>query len=59
MYFREPNGVLFELATSGPGYDSDEPLESLGERLVLPGEFEGRREQIEAGLADVTVPRAD
>ncbi|EJN59139.1 dioxgenase [Halogranum salarium B-1] len=58
VYFREFAGVLFELATKEPGYTSDEPLESLGERLVLPGEFEGRREQIEAGLPDVTVPRA-
>jgi len=59
VYFREHGGVLFELATNGPGYTSDEPLETLGERLVLPGEFEARREEIEAGLADVTVPRAD
>jgi len=58
VYFREPNGVLFELATSEPGYDSDEPLDELGERLVLPGEFEGRRDEIEAGLTDVTIPRA-
>jgi glyoxalase family protein len=59
VYFREPNGVLFELATSEPGYDSDEPLDELGERLVLPGKFEGRREEIEAGLTDVTIPRAE
>jgi glyoxalase family protein len=59
VYFRESNGVLFELATSGPGYTSDEPLAELGERLVLPGEFEGRREQIEGQLADITVPRAE
>ncbi|WP_435064208.1 ring-cleaving dioxygenase [Halobaculum sp. EA56] len=58
VYFREHNGVLFELATRGPGYDSDEPLADLGGRLVLPGEFEARREEIEAGLPDVTVPRA-
>jgi glyoxalase family protein len=58
VYFREHGGVLFELATSGPGYTSDEPLEELGGRLVLPGEFEARREEIEAKLADVTVPRA-
>nr|WP_254714875.1 ring-cleaving dioxygenase [Natranaeroarchaeum aerophilus] len=58
VYFRESNGVLFELATSGPGYDSDEPLDALGERLVLPGQFEDRREETEAALADVTVPRA-
>lgn len=59
VYFREPNGVLFELATSGPGYTSDEPLDALGERLVLPGEFDNQRGQIEAGLSDVTVPRGD
>ncbi len=59
VYFRESNGVLFELATSDPGYDSDEPLDALGERLVLPGQFEDRREPIERALADVTVPRAD
>jgi glyoxalase family protein len=58
VYFREHGGVLFELATSGPGYTSDEPLDELGERLVLPGRFEDRRAEIEAGLADVTVPRA-
>jgi glyoxalase family protein len=56
VYFREHGGVLFELATSGPGYTSDEPLEALGGRLVLPGKFEARREEIEAKLADVTVP---
>ena len=56
VYFREFNGVLFELATSGPGYTSDEPLTALGERLVLPGKFEEQREQIEAGLTDVTIP---
>jgi glyoxalase family protein len=59
VYFREFAGVLFELATSDPGYTSDEPLDELGERLVLPGEFGERREQIEAGLPDVTVPRPD
>jgi glyoxalase family protein len=59
VYVREFGGVLFELATSGPGYTSDEPLAQLGERLVLPGEFEARRDRIEAGLPDVTVPRPD
>ena len=58
VYFREFNGVLFELATSGPGYDSDEPLDELGGRLVLPGQFGGRREEIEAKLPDVRTPRA-
>ncbi|MFC7249468.1 VOC family protein [Halomicroarcula sp. GCM10025324] len=59
VYVREFNGVLFELATSGPGYTSDEPLDDLGGRLVLPGQFGDRREEIEAGLTDVTVPRAE
>ena len=58
VYAREFNGVLFELATNGPGYASDEPLEDLGGRLVLPGPFEERREAIEAELADVRVPTA-
>ncbi|MEF8853428.1 MAG: VOC family protein, partial [Haloarculaceae archaeon] len=59
VYFREHGGVLFELATSDPGYTSDEPLEDLGGRLVLPGTFGDRREEIEAGLTEVTVPRAE
>jgi glyoxalase family protein len=58
VYFREHAGVLFELATNGPGYTSDEPLDDLGGRLVLPGKFEGQREEIETDLPDVTVPRA-
>jgi len=58
VYFREHGGVLFELATSDPGYTSDEPLDDLGGRLVLPGQFEARRDEIEAELPDVTIPRA-
>jgi glyoxalase family protein len=50
LYFREPGGVLFELATDGPGFAADEPLDSLGERLSLPPFLEGRRREIEAGL---------
>jgi glyoxalase family protein len=50
LYFREPNGILFEIATDGPGFTADEPLDSLGERLALPPFLEGRRAQIEAGL---------
>jgi len=50
LYFREPNGILFELATDGPGFEGDEPFERLGERLSLPPYFEPRRAQIEAGL---------
>ena len=50
LYFREPNGILFEIATDGPGFATDEPLETLGERLALPPFLEGRRAEIEAGL---------
>ncbi|SDR51503.1 glyoxalase family protein [Rhizobiales bacterium GAS113] len=50
LYFREPNGVLFEIATDGPGFTADEPLGALGEHLALPPFLEGRRTQIEAGL---------
>ena len=50
LYFREPNGILFELATDGPGFDADEPKETLGQKLSLPPFLEERRAQIEAGL---------
>ncbi|WP_100373513.1 ring-cleaving dioxygenase [Bacillus sp. FJAT-45037] len=50
LYFREPNGILFELATDGPGFEGDEPFETLGERLSLPPYFEDRREEIESKL---------
>ena len=50
LYFREPNGILFELATDGPGFATDESLETLGETLSLPPFLEERRKQIEAGL---------
>jgi glyoxalase family protein len=50
IYFREPGGVLFELATDGPGFATDEPLETLGETLALPPFFEPQRAQIEANL---------
>jgi glyoxalase family protein len=50
LYFREPNGILFEIATDGPGFASDEPLDKLGEKLSLPTFLEPRRAQIEAGL---------
>lgn len=50
LYFREPGGNLFELATDGPGFDVDEPRDSMGEGLSLPPFLEGRRTQIEAGL---------
>ncbi|HEV2505259.1 MAG TPA: ring-cleaving dioxygenase [Mesorhizobium sp.] len=50
LYFREPGGNLFEIATDGPGFTADEPLESLGERLALPPFLEGKRAAIEANL---------
>jgi glyoxalase family protein len=50
LYFREPGGILFEIATDVPGFTADEPLETLGERLSLPPFLEGRRASIEAGL---------
>jgi len=50
LYFREPNGILFEIATDGPGFTADEPLARLGERLALPPFLEPRRQEIEAGL---------
>jgi glyoxalase family protein len=56
IYFREPGGALFEIATDGPGFASDEPVESLGQRLALPPFLEPRRAEIEAGLRPITVP---
>ncbi|HEY1764569.1 MAG TPA: ring-cleaving dioxygenase [Opitutaceae bacterium] len=50
LYFREPGGVLFEIATDGPGFATDEPLASLGEKLSLPPFLEHRRKEIEANL---------
>lgn len=50
LYFREPNGILFELATDGPGFAADESKETLGERLSLPPFLEPHRAAIEAGL---------
>ncbi len=50
LYFREPNGVLFELATDAPGFATDEAMDKLGTTLSLPPFLEGKRHQIEAGL---------
>lgn len=58
IYFREPSGVLFEIATLGPGFGVDEDPEHLGEKLILPPFLEDRREEIEAGLVPVENPRA-
>jgi glyoxalase family protein len=57
IYFREPSGVLFEIATLGPGFTADEPLETLGERLSLPPDYEPLREQIEATVKPIVNPR--
>jgi glyoxalase family protein len=53
IYFREPGGVLFEIATDGPGFATDEDAAHLGERLSLPPFLEPRREAIEAGLQPI------
>ncbi|AYC30390.1 ring-cleaving dioxygenase [Paenisporosarcina cavernae] len=55
IYFREPNGILYELATDEPGFSSDEPLESLGERLALPPFLEPKRAEIEKVLRPLTL----
>ncbi len=57
IYFREPSGVLFEIATLGPGFTVDEPLESLGEKLSLPPDYEHLREQVEPVLRPINNPR--
>ncbi|HEU4980077.1 MAG TPA: VOC family protein [Solirubrobacterales bacterium] len=57
IYFREPSGVLFEIATLGPGFTVDEPLESLGEKLSLPPAFEHLRDEVEPNLRPITNPR--
>ncbi len=57
IYFREPSGVLFEIATIGPGFTADEPLEHLGERLSLPPDFEHLRERLEPVLTPLPDPR--
>jgi glyoxalase family protein len=58
IYFREPGGVLFEIATIGPGFTSDEPLLSLGEHLSLPPDYEHLRDRIEPVLTPLPDIRA-
>lgn len=55
IYFREPGGVLFEVATSGPGFAVDEPANHLGESLMLPKQFETNRSQLEQSLPPVII----
>jgi glyoxalase family protein len=59
VYFREPSGVLFELATLGPGFDADEDPQRLGERLSLPPNFEPLRARLEQTLTPLPDPRAE
>ncbi len=58
IYFREPSGVLFEIATLGPGFAVDEDPEHLGEKLILPPAFEHLRDQVEPVLTPLPDPRA-
>jgi glyoxalase family protein len=57
IYFREPSGVLFEIATLGPGFTVDEPVEHLGEKLSLPPDYEHLRDEVEPKLRPVENPR--
>jgi glyoxalase family protein len=57
IYFREPTGVLFEIASLGPGFTADEELEHLGEKLILPPAFEHLRAQVEPALTPLPSPR--
>jgi glyoxalase family protein len=57
IYFREPSGVLFEIATRSPGFTIDEPLEHLGEKLSIPPFLESRRPEIEATVRPLENPR--
>jgi glyoxalase family protein len=53
LYFREPGGVLFEIATDNPGFTIDEPVEELGQKLLLPPQYESQRAKIESVLPDL------
>jgi glyoxalase family protein len=57
IYFREPSGVLFEIATIGPGFTVDEPLDALGEKLSLTPQYEYLRDEIEPTLTPLRNPR--
>jgi glyoxalase family protein len=58
IYFREPTGVLFEIATLGPGFATDEDPAHLGEKLILPPAFEHLRDRVEPVLTPLPDPRA-
>lgn len=57
VYFREPAGVLFELATEAPGFTVDEPADRLGEGLMLPAQYQALRIQLETTLPPIELPR--
>jgi glyoxalase family protein len=59
IYFREPAGVLYEIATLGPGFATDEDPAHLGEKLILPPAFEHLRDRVEPLLTPLPDPRAD
>src|SRR5256886_13078764 len=59
IYFREPSGVRFEIATIGPGFATDEPKEHLGEKLSLPPAFEHLRAEVEANLTPLPPTRGE
>ena len=58
LYFREPGGVLFELATEEPGFTVDGPVEELGRSIILPPWLEAQRASVEARLTPLPDPRA-
>lgn len=58
IYFREPGGVLYEIADDGPGFTRDLPLEELGSRVILPAWLEPQRAEVEANLTPLPDPRA-
>jgi glyoxalase family protein len=58
IYFREPSGVLFEIADDGPGFTVDGAVEELGTKIILPPFLESRRAEIEARLTPLPDPRA-
>ena len=58
IYFREPSGVLFEIADDAPGFTVDGPVEELGSKIILPPFLESRRAEIEARLTPLPDPRA-
>jgi glyoxalase family protein len=57
IYFREPGGILFEIATENPGFTADEPVEHLGENLKLPPQYESHRAEIERALPPIVLDR--